>query len=196
MARERAANYEEKMAQIKDTAATMFAEAGYTSTKMADIATACGASKSMLYHYFPTKDDLLFSMIDDHLRSTVDGLSALQLDDSKPGKSFEAFLEIFLKRSSDGRQRNMVALNDLRFLPSERQKPLIALERQVMDLIVEMLRLVNPNLRPDLYKTYGLMLVGMLNWTDTWYNPRGTIKPKELVERASRLFLDGFLAEK
>jgi AcrR family transcriptional regulator len=38
---------------------------------MQDIAKACGATKSMLYHYFPTKDDLLFAMLMEHLERVV-----------------------------------------------------------------------------------------------------------------------------
>jgi hypothetical protein len=41
-----------------------------------------------------------------------------------------------------------------------------------------------------------MMLIGMLNWTDVWYRPSGPLKSAELCERMTRLFLDGFMAEK
>jgi hypothetical protein len=41
-----------------------------------------------------------------------------------------------------------------------------------------------------------MMLIGMLNWTDMWYRTGGTMKPQELCDRMTRLFLKGFLAEK
>ena len=45
------------------------------------------------------------------------------------------------------------------------------------------------------YKPYTMLLVGMLNWTDVWYRTEGPMKPKELCERITQLFLHGFLAD-
>src|SRR5664279_811352 len=63
MPRVRSDDYETKGNAILDCAAILFAREGYPSAKMQDIAVACGATKSMLYHYYPTKDDLLFAML-------------------------------------------------------------------------------------------------------------------------------------
>ncbi len=41
-----------------------------------------------------------------------------------------------------------------------------------------------------------MMLIGMLNWSDIWYRPGGEMKPQELCDRMTRLFMKGFLAEK
>jgi hypothetical protein len=41
-----------------------------------------------------------------------------------------------------------------------------------------------------------MMLIGMLNWTEIWYHPNGSIKSQELCDRITRLFLAGFMAEK
>jgi len=62
--------------------------------------------------------------------------------------------------------------------------------------VADLLRELNPGLPDEAYKPYTMLLLGMLNWTDLWYRPTGTIKPQDLCERISRLFLRGFLAEK
>ena len=71
MPRVRSDDYGTKSHAILDSAAALFAKEGYPSAKMQDIAKACGATKSMLYHYFPTKDDLLFAMLMEHLERVV-----------------------------------------------------------------------------------------------------------------------------
>ena len=71
MPRERANNYALKTKAILDAAAVLFARTGYPEAKMQDIAKACSASKSMLYHYFFTKDDMLFAMLKEHLEDTI-----------------------------------------------------------------------------------------------------------------------------
>jgi AcrR family transcriptional regulator len=71
MPRVRSDDYDAKTHAILDSAAALFAKVGYPSAKMQDIAKACGASKSMLYHYFPTKDDLLYAMLEEHLQRVI-----------------------------------------------------------------------------------------------------------------------------
>ena len=87
-------------------------------------------------------------------------------------------------------------MQDVKYLPRPKQAPLLALQKRVTDLVAALLREVNPGLPGSVYKPYTMMLVGMLNWTDTWYRPGGPMKPQELCERMARLFLRGFSAEK
>jgi AcrR family transcriptional regulator len=196
MPRERATDYDLKVKVIKDAAADLFARIGYTGTKMVDIAKTCNASKSMLYHYFPTKDDILFDMMSEHIKDVIAALEEATLLDQPGPSRFTAFLRNFIQRSSQSRQRNMVAMNDVKYLPKAMQTKIFKLESQVIELVVAQLHVLNPNLAPNLYKPYALLLIGMLNWTDTWYSQRGALKPDELVNRISRLFLKGFLNEK
>lgn len=193
MARERADDYDQKVRLIKDAAAELFAQTGYPGAKLLDVARACGASKSMLYHYFPTKDDLLFSMIEEHLQEVLAALQEVDAVDLPVKKKFPLFLQHFQQKSSETRQRNMVAMNEAKYLPEKMQKKLLKLEKQIVELVVKQIKAVNPKLDDGLYKVYAMLLIGMLNWTDTWYNPNGPIKPEELVERTTSLFLNGFM---
>ncbi|OLB75593.1 MAG: hypothetical protein AUI14_20660 [Actinobacteria bacterium 13_2_20CM_2_71_6] len=58
--------------QIVQTAAEMFAERGVHAVGLRDVLHAAGASKSQLYHYFDSKDDLVQAVIA-YQRSTVLG---------------------------------------------------------------------------------------------------------------------------
>jgi TetR/AcrR family transcriptional repressor of nem operon len=46
------------------TAMTLFGEKGYGSTSIADILSAAGANSGSLYHFFPTKQDLLLAVLE------------------------------------------------------------------------------------------------------------------------------------
>ncbi|MBI3373690.1 MAG: TetR/AcrR family transcriptional regulator [Betaproteobacteria bacterium] len=195
MPRARADDYDDKTKAILDSAAALFARIGYPDAKMQDIAKACGASKSMLYHYFETKDDLLFAMLEEHLMLLIAAIEQALGAAARPEERFHRFIRIYVQKSARARRRHMVAINDLRFLRKARQVPLLALERKVVRLIAGLLRELNPGLDASLLKPYALMLVGMLNWTETWYRPGGAIKPQELCDRIARLFLRGLLAK-
>lgn len=195
MPRVRADDYDEKTRAIMDAAAALFARTGYPSAKMQDIAKACGASKSMLYHYFPSKDDLLFAMLKEYLELVIASLEQTRDEIANPRDRFAAFIRTYVQKSAQARRRNIVATFDLKYLPPAQQAPLLQLESRVIQLTSEILAAVNPGLERPLYKPYALMLVGMLNWVDTWYRPSGAMKQEELCDRLARLFLKGFLAE-
>jgi AcrR family transcriptional regulator len=196
MPRVRSDDYETKSQSIMDCAAVLFAKEGYPSAKMQDIAAACGATKSMLYHYFPTKDDLLYAMLQEHLTRVIAGLEDVAAGSGTARDKLQKMVEVYTQKSAQSRRRHMIAMNDVKYLPKSKQTPLINLQRQVTDLVSRLLKELHPGLPVGTYKPYTMMLIGMLNWSDVWYSPSGEMKPQELCERMTRLFLRGFLAEK
>lgn len=196
MPRVRSENYDAKAQTILDSAAALFAKEGYPSAKMQDIAKACGATKSMLYHYFPTKDDLLFAMLEEHLEKLIASIEEVTAQAGTHKQRFNEFVLVYTQKSAQSRRRHVITMNDVKYLPKPMQSPLLALERKVCEMIALLLRNLNPGLPEQVYKPYTMLLLGMLNWTDIWYKTSGTMKPQELCDRISRLFLRGFLAEK
>jgi AcrR family transcriptional regulator len=196
MPRVRSEDYDTKAQAILDSAASLFAREGYPSAKMQDIAKACGATKSMLYHYFPTKDELLYAMLEEHLEKVIAGIEEVATKGGTHSDRFNALVVVYAQKSAQSRRRHTIAMNDVKYLPKAMQAPLLALERKVCDLVADILRQLNPGMAQEVYKPYTMLLIGMLNWTDIWYKPGGKMKPQELCDRISRLFLRGFLAEK
>ncbi len=196
MPRVRSDDYDSKSQTIMDCAAALFAKEGYPSAKMQDVAKACGATKSMLYHYFPTKDDLLFAMLMEHLERVLQGVEDSIAGGGSARDRLLVLVETYTQKSTQSRRRHMIAMQDVKYLPKPKQAPLLELQRKLTDRVSELLQQLNPGLPADVYKPYTMMLIGMLNWTDMWYRPGGTMKSDELCERMSRLFLKGFLAEK
>lgn len=192
----RADDYGMKYQSILDSAAALFAKVGYPNARLQDVAKFCGATKSMLYHYFPTKDDLLQALLREHLERLLAEVEAAFAATSSPKQRFYRFVEVFVTKSARSRQRHVSAMNDVKFLPVAKQTQILDLERKVTGTIATLLRELNPGLPDEVYAPYAMLLVGMLNWTDLWYKPSGKIKPDELCDRISRLYLRGFLAEK
>jgi len=61
--------------RLVSTAMQLFSEKGYESTSVADILKAAGANSGSLYHFFPTKQDLLLEV----LRRYRDGIGPMLL---------------------------------------------------------------------------------------------------------------------
>ena len=62
--------------EILVAAQDLFAEFGYEDTSFGDIAAAVGIGRTTLYDYFVDKDDLLASLVEDTLPSTIQRMFA------------------------------------------------------------------------------------------------------------------------
>jgi len=58
------ASKQNKKSLIIESAARVFANRGYNSTLIAEIATEAGIGKGTIYEYFPSKEDLFFSVFE------------------------------------------------------------------------------------------------------------------------------------
>ena len=67
----------EKIAEICTVAARVFSEKGYLAATLGDVAKAAGMTKGGIFHYFSTKEELLFLILYHRHRATAYGLQAL-----------------------------------------------------------------------------------------------------------------------
>ncbi|MEP6721242.1 MAG: TetR/AcrR family transcriptional regulator [Variovorax sp.] len=194
MTRVRADDYGDKKQSILDRAATLFARKGFELTTMVDVATACGTSKSHLYHYFPGKEDLLFEIVREHIAGQALELSEIVALPLPAEERFQRYVSAFVMRAAHSRDEHLVLMNDLKFLPAARLKQVRKLETQLVDLMIGLLKEINPALMlPDKVQApYAMLLFGMIIWTFTWYQKSGAIAPAELAARISHLFVHGF----
>ncbi|CAN5609759.1 hypothetical protein BH10ACT9_BH10ACT9_58720 [soil metagenome] len=73
--------------RVLDVAAKTFEELGYAGTTTNKVAEAAGISIGTLYHYFPDKDALLYSLAERHLARASESMMAAfdRLRDDEPG---------------------------------------------------------------------------------------------------------------
>jgi AcrR family transcriptional regulator len=194
MTRVRADDYDSKKQSILDRAAALFAQRGFDSATMIEVATACGTSKSHLYHYFPAKEDLLYAMVSEHITVLLNELTAIVSLPLPAEQRFSQFVAAFVARAADSRNEHLVLVNDLKFLPEPKRKKIRKMETGLVDLMVGLLKEINPKqMEPVKVRApYAMLLFGMIIWTFTWYEKSGAISPAELAERISQLFVHGF----
>lgn len=194
MTRARANDYELKKQMILDRAVALIAGKGFDAATMSDVAAACDASKSHLYHYFPSKEDLLFAIVKEHITEQVAVLSAIAQEPGPATDRFARFVAAFVREGAKSRNHHLVLMNDVKFLPARQREEIRELEQDLVRIMVGLLHEINPErMAPaKVQSPYALLLFGMVIWTFTWYEKSGTISPDELSERISQLFLDGF----
>ena len=92
---------EERKQEILDTAMRIFYEKGYEKTSITDIAKAIGVAQGLCYRYFPSKEALFDSAIDQYANELVsrfsfpsdNGMTLKQIIETMPIMAGMALLE-------------------------------------------------------------------------------------------------------
>lgn len=196
MARTRAVDFDDKHQLILDAAADLFASKGFANTSILEVAAACNASKSWLYHYHKSKEAILFAILSTHIRTILERAGDV-LDESDPPETrFRKFLHEVMDIYAEARSKHVVLLNDIGNLPEDQQDEIRGLERRMVDHLIRLLRDLNPDLLRGKreQKVYAMLFYGMVNWTYTWFDEKGPLSPRQLADRIGDLFLKGFIA--
>lgn len=193
MARVKAENFEEVREAILNAAAGLFASKGFRNTNIIEIGEACNASKSRMYHYFPSKE----AMLEEMLRLHVDGLVKLAGDlvkrKDEPAKRLRDYIFLHLKYYYEGRDRHTVLIEDYGYLSEEAQDAIREGQQTLMGFLSALLQEVNPEKfsAKHLASAHAMLIYGMLNWTYTWYKPSGKLSLETLASEASDFCLHG-----
>lgn len=191
MARPRADDYNEKRQQIIDSAAKLFSEQGFGSTSIAAIAEYCGTSKALLYHYYDSKEALLFDMLNTHCQLLVETSLRAGTTGKSPEQRLNQFISDLMDLYLSSKAKHIVLLNDLHCLPPAQQNQVRELEKQVVQVIKDLVAELRPELPAEKRTALAMYLMGAINWTYTWFNPKGAITAQSFADMATELFLKG-----
>lgn len=191
MARPRAQDYEEKREAILARAAELFAKQGYERTSMAEVAAACGTSKALLYHYYDSKDVLLYDIISQHLERLRQAVRSAGNGEAKPKKHLRAVVGALLEAYGRSQDEHRVHINDLAALPAEKQAPLKAIEKDVVAAVSGSLKSALPGIDAKLVRPLTMSVLGMLNSHQSWARSPGTPSRDAYAEMVTRLVTDG-----
>lgn len=194
MARTRSENYGDIQRGILAKAAALYSAHGYMRSSISDLAEACGLSRGALYHYFDSKEAILFAILEGHLRHMMEQIEAAVATAAEPRAQFSAAIAMVAEVNAASPHEQRVLLNDLSFLGLEEQRILKDLGRQIVDIMADLLVRLDRQGRivKGTKKIYTMMLFGMINYTYTWYDPKGPVTPREFAEMAVDMFLNGF----
>jgi AcrR family transcriptional regulator len=196
MARTRAVDFEEKQRSLLDTAAAVFAELGMDKASMAQIASQAQVSKALLYHYYPSKDALIFDIVRTHLSELDDALETADRPDLPPEDRLRVLIHQVLDNYRDADNQHKVQLNCAGTLAPEQNAELRAIERRIVRRFSGVIRQINPNLdieRP-LLMPVTMSLFGMMNWVYMWFRPDGPISRDDLADMMTTILLEGVKA--
>ena len=181
--------------EILTAAAQIFSQKGFHAASMQDIAEAVNLQKASLYHHVSSKQEILLAILDralDMLIEYIEHVTVLDLPaDEKLHKAMDAYLQAMLDHHDLAavlllEHRSLEPQYHLRHIP--RRDRFERLWRDMIQEGIDQHIFFTPD--PALASRY---LLGVMNWTITWYRPDGILTPSELSEQFTDLFLCGLL---
>jgi AcrR family transcriptional regulator len=196
MARTQSADYDKRREAIMETAARLYAKKGFLGASVAELATACDTSKSLIYHYYPSKEDILYDVMDSHVQSLVEAATRLEASGGKPETRLRALAHELIHLYSGAQANQKILLNELPNLPEPRRAIIVQRQRDVLDVVDRLLIELRPKLadKPKQRRPMVMMFFGMLNWTHIWFDPNGPVTPDTVADLAADMFLKGLPA--
>lgn len=171
-----------RLPQLLDAAARLFARRGYAATSMRDIAVEVEMKSGSLYYHFPSKEDLLLAVYQAGVQALEVATAEAVAKEADPWVRLEvlcrAHLEVVL-RDSDYAQVLIRVLPDDIPQAADRLREMRERYEQVFRRVVAQLPLPAGTDR----RALRLMLIGALNWARLWFNPEGRDSPRVLARK-------------
>ena len=195
MARTQAADYDERRLAIVEAAAALYARRGFQGASIADLAQRCKVSKSLIYHYYAAKEDILFDVMISHVRALDEAAQAALAGRAPAAAKLRELAGAFMELYVGAADRHKVLLNDLDNLPRARRAEIVGVQRGLIEAVRSLLVEIEPRLKRSKSSLAAAMLFfGMINWTHTWFDPRGPVSAAALADMAVDLTLGGLPA--
>src|SRR5689334_7270429 len=180
--------------RLLDVATRLFAEKGFEGTSVQEIVAAAGVTKGAMYHYFSSKDDLLYEIYHRVLSLQMKRLESFAgasgtVEERLRGAATDV-IETSLLHMDDLK----VFFHSLHLLPAGRRAAVRAERRRYHDLFRALVEegqetgAFRADIPADIAVQYFL---SALNLIGTWYHPGGRLRSEAVSDAYVELLFSG-----
>ena len=161
--------YDERLDQFLSRAAKLFADQGYHSTTMRDLAAATGMSLAGMYYYVRGKEELLYRIQERCFARVLEGAerALAGLGDGDALERLHAFIRHHITFFAAHMAEMKVLSHEANSLTGERERKVSAIKRRYVDLLEGLLKDVAPEEAAVDRSAAAYALFGMMNWSTT-----------------------------
>lgn len=127
MARTAGSDGEKTSAALREAAVNLIARFGYEAVTMRQLAAEIGLQAAALYRYYPTKEDLLFALMLDHMNGLIAAWSAARPPAANPVDRLAAFVRNHIRFHVERRHSTHVSNMEIRSLSREKLSAILKL---------------------------------------------------------------------
>ena len=183
-----------RRAELVAAAVAVFGERGYRATSMRELALAVGLSKSALYHYVRSKEELLVALYEDVLAQRLAEQVAVQEAGLPPDEALRTILVDRFVHACHNQELLRVFFEEEAELPPELMTTVRLRRRQNEDVVVALIAdgvdagvfelAISPRLAAR-------AMSGAVNFVHKWYDPAGPRAAEDLAADFADFLLAG-----
>lgn len=179
--------------EIVKSAALLFADRGVRNVSLEEVASALGYTKSSVYYYFESKDELLwavFNYISGHFVGNAERLAELETD---PMARLKGLVRMHVRFLAEHREWATVFYRDAQALSEERQKEvrgiIVRYDGIFRQAVIEGAR--NGSMQPLPPEVVVNAILGACNWMVNWISPKHLQNIDQIADTYIALFANG-----
>ncbi len=191
-------NYDERLNHLLAVITQIIAREGYHDASMRKVAKEAGVSLAGLYHYFDSKEEMLFLIQFRSFSSLLNNLKEKLHGVNEPTAQLRVMVGGYVSYFSENLMALKICSHELDSLAGsayescrEVRHEYYLLARGIIDRILTT-EVPNSTLDPRIAT---MSLFGTMNWLYRWYNPKRDCAPKTLAKQISDQFLQGLLSQ-
>ncbi|MCC9203533.1 TetR/AcrR family transcriptional regulator [Arthrobacter sp. zg-Y769] len=188
-------NIKEELAR---TSVELFARHGYAKTSVQQIVDAAGVTKGALYHYFNSKDDLLFDIYDRILTLQREHLTEIIGRELPAVETMRLVCEDVIMTSIDWIREGAVFFRSQHMLSEDRQEEVKRRRREYNEAFTALLVRGQADgvFRTDIPKqVLAANFFSDPHYLSYWYSPGGAISREQAAAQLTELYLAGLQAK-
>jgi AcrR family transcriptional regulator len=183
-----------KVTRIGNIAAKLFNTKGYLQTTMDDITTAARFSKGGIYHYFSSKDEILFFVLNRYMNLVLQDLEHDLEEIETAREKIQYIISRHIQLYTQNPAEAKTLLNEKYCLPRKYRQKIDRKEREYFQIVRQVLIIffAGKHKLPDSQITViTFLLFGACNWIFSWYDPKGAVNSEALSKIIWKIFLNG-----
>ncbi len=159
---------------------------------MRDLSRTSGMSLAGLYHYFESKEKLLYLIQKDTFTTIVERLHHRLKSAQNPEDGIRIFILNHLEYFLAHQKAMKVLSHEDEALTKDFAVEIATIKREYYHTCLELLKSYKSEKQLEFSARIAVLgLFGMMNWIYTWYNPRVDADATGLAREMSELFLSG-----
>lgn len=191
---DRARERSDKRDAVLHAAVRLFNLNGFHATSLDDVAAVLAVTKPTIYHYFSSKDEILFECV----RLGLEGIRDAAADAAARGGTGAAQLRVLIHAYALIKTRDfgicVSRTTDDQLRPESRAK-FRAMKREINEILQGIVAkgMADGSLQDGDARLVAFTISGALNWIARWYRPTGQMAPEEIADSMVTTLMAGVM---
>jgi len=180
---------------ILDAAAQVFRQKGFHGASMSAIAEAVNLQKASLYHHVTSKQEILLALLDRALGMLTEHISVITSQSIPADQKLRQMIRAYLSGLAENADLTTVLLFEHRSLDKKSHVKHVPQRDKFEKLWRDV---IDDGVRTGIFSCSDSgvavrALMGVMNWTLTWYRPEGDKSIEQIADGYADLFFHGLL---